>query len=125
MNQDDLFNFLELNENMGRKLLSLIEEVIHKNYGFKPFCYDIKREESQIRDALNGNGKYFSITWLPFLLYKAPIASQKIIDYLCDIAKLDHPQPQKHITPEEELNLLKNKIKEHGLGPLFEKLGAG
>ncbi len=103
MKQDNLFEALELNDSLGKKILSILEEGIHKEYGFKNFCYDIKKEEAQIRDALNENGKYFSATWIPFVLAKAPVASLKLINLFCDVRKLEHPEPKKEKTLEEEV----------------------
>ncbi|MFQ5480978.1 MAG: hypothetical protein ACE5DW_06840 [Thermodesulfobacteriota bacterium] len=118
----NLFDREALNEAVAARLLALIEEALHKEYGFKEFCYDIKREEKQVRDALAGNHKYFSVTWLPYILTKAPRASQKIMDYLCDLACLQHPKPKRTATPAEELRFYKAKIKDHGLEALFEDI---
>ena len=52
---DNLFDAIELNNFIGQKILSAIEEAIHKEIGFKQFCFDIQKDERQIRDALNGN----------------------------------------------------------------------
>lgn len=122
MKQNNLFDFIEMSETAGKKILTILEEGIHKEYGFKNFCYDIKREEPQVRDALNGNGKYFSATWLPVVLQKAPIAAGKLINLFCDLASFEHPEPKTDLTPEKELELYKKKVSEHGLQTLFKDL---
>ena len=76
---DNLFDAIELNNFIGQKILSAIEEAIHKEIGFKQFCFDIQKDERQIRDALNGNNKYFSVTWLPLIFQKAPQSTQILI----------------------------------------------
>ena len=122
MKQDNLFEAMELNETIGEKILFMIEEGIHKEIGFKDFCYLIRKDEKQIRDALNANNKYFSVTWLPIFFQRAPLASFKLIALSCDIANLEHPEPKKELTPEEELELYKKRIIDHGLQSLFKDL---
>lgn len=124
MKQDNLFETMELNDAIGEKILSILEEGIHKEIGFKTFCYLVRKEEKQIRDALNANNKYYSITWLPVFLQKAPLAGRKLINLFCDIASLEHPEPKRELTVEEELALYKRRIKEHNLELIFKNMGA-
>jgi len=120
--QENLFEAMELSECVGEKILAILEEGIHKEIGFKEFCYLIRKEEKQIRDALNGNNKYFSVTWLPIFLQRAPMAAGKLIRLFCDLASLEHPEPKTELTPEKEVELYKRKIREHGLQPIFKDL---
>lgn len=113
---------MELNDAIGEKILTILEEGIHKEIGFKEFCYLVRKEEKQIRDALNANNKYYSVTWLPIFLQRAPLAAVKIINLFCDLASLEHPEPKTELTPEKELELYKRKVKDHGLQAIFKDL---
>lgn len=116
--QPELFSALETEQDLGKKLLEIVEKAVYR-VGLKEFAFIIQKESSQLRDAFSGNGKYFSITWLASVIRRDPQGAAEFINALCDIAQKEYPQDKPELTPEEELKILKQKIKEHGLEPLF------
>ena len=121
MQQDDLFEALEIDAKVGDKSLEIIEKSVHSDrVGLKNFAFLIKRDPQQIRDALNSNGKHFSVKWVPILIRRDPEFATAYINFLCDLAGKEHPGDRKALTPEEELAQIKETIQKHGLQTLFK-----
>lgn len=96
--QIELFKAFETETEYGKRLLELIEASVHR-IGIKEFAFLVQREPAQIRDALNGNGKYFSVTWLPVLIRRDSQFATNFINFLCDIAGKIHPEDRQEMTP--------------------------
>ena len=82
---------------------------------------------SYINEILNTNNeesqKPFQVKFIPSLIIEQPNKfKEEVIDFLCEMAGYESPEKKRDLTPEEELTLLKNKIKEHGLEPLFKEV---
>jgi hypothetical protein len=118
MKQEELFRAFETDRQVGDNILAVIEQGVHR-IGLKEFAYMIQKEPSQLRDAFNHNGKYFSVTWLATFIRKEPEGATALINYLCDLAGKTIPEDKREMTPEEELDYYKQKISEHGLHMLF------
>lgn len=83
---------------------------------------------SYISEILNTNNeegqKPFQTKFIPSLIIENPDKfKSEVIDYLCELAGYASPEKKREMTPEEELALLKKKIKEHGLEPIFKEVG--
>ncbi|OGW08938.1 MAG: hypothetical protein A2W75_06830 [Nitrospinae bacterium RIFCSPLOWO2_12_39_15] len=79
---------------------------------------------SYISEILNSNNedgqKPFQIKFIPSLIVEKPeIFKAEIIDFLCELCGYESPEKKKTLTTEQELALLKRKIKEHGLEKIF------
>jgi hypothetical protein len=118
MKQEELFRAFETDKQLGDELLAIVETGVHR-IGLKDFAFMINKESSQLRDAFNQNGKYYSITWLPTFIRKDPQGATEFINACCRLAGKKFPEDDKDMTPEEELAFLKQKISEHGLQSLF------
>lgn len=119
MHQKNLFDAIASDKLQADKFLEIIEQSVHR-IGLKEFAYLINKEPSQIRDALSGNGKYFSATWIITLLNRDPRFATDFINYQCDIAGKEHAPDKKRITAEEKLSKYEKIIASHRLQGLFE-----
>jgi hypothetical protein len=118
MKQQELFRAAETDKQTGDNLLSVIEQGVHR-IGLKEFAFIIQKEPSQLRDAFNQNGKYFSVTWLATFFRSDPQGATEFINYCCQLAGKEIPEDAREMSPEEELDFYKRKIREHGLEPIF------
>jgi len=101
-------------------MLDIIEAGIHREIGgVKQFAALVGKSPGQVRDALHQNGKHFSVLWVPVFCKYAPIHSHKLLNLLCDLNGMQHPEPVRAQTPEEELAALKDRIALHGLEPVL------
>ena len=119
MLQTELFKAFETETELGKQVLDIIEKSVHR-IGLKEFAFLIQKEPAQIRDALNGNGKYFSITWIPAILRRDPQGATELINALCDMSGKEHPGAARPKTAEEKLKEYEDVINRHGLQPLFK-----
>lgn len=68
-----------------------------------------------VRMILNTNGdqRPFPLEFVPSLISCAPeLFAEKILNWLCDLCEREHPEKRRTLTPEEELKLLKIKLKD-------------
>ncbi len=118
MKQEELFRAFETDKQLGDELLAIIETGVYR-IGLKDFSFMINKESSQLRDAFNHNGKYFSVTWLATFIRKDAQGATELINRLCVLAGKKVPEDKKEMTTEEELAFYRDKIREHGLQALF------
>jgi hypothetical protein len=119
MKQEELFRAVETDKQTGDDLLAIVEQGVHR-IGLKEFGFLIQKEASQLRDAFNHNGKYFSVTWLVTFIRNDPQGATEFINYCCELAGKNIPEDRREMTVEEELEFYKRRIREHGLQPLFK-----
>jgi len=81
----------------------------------------VDKAYSYVSDILNINdGKNFPLYLLTAICLMNPeIAREMILGFLAKITNSETPQKKKLLTPEEELSIIKRKIREHGLDPIF------
>ncbi len=79
---------------------------------------------SEILNTNNENGqKPFQTKFIPSLILENPEKFKiEIIDFLCDLAGYESPEKKRKMTSDEELRMLKRKIYEHGLEPVFREV---
>jgi hypothetical protein len=119
MKQEQLF-LPETEYEEGQMLLEIIESAVGR-IGIKTFSALINTDPSHLRHAFNNNGKYFSITWLLLALKRDSKGADDFCAFVCDRVGKENPPDKKESSPVEELAILKGKIREHGLEPLFFK----
>lgn len=119
--QGELFKAFEQESEIGDEILAIIERSVHR-IGLKEFAFLLNISPNQIRDALNNNGKHFSVKWQAVILRRDPIGAQELINYLCDksIPTLKHPDEAVQLSPEEILQHHNEVINRHGLQQLFK-----
>jgi len=81
---------------------------------------------SYVSEILNTNSeegqKPYQVKLIPSLTTENPDKfTEEVINWLCDLCGREHPEKRKEMTPEEELRLLKRKIREHKLESIFEE----
>ena len=87
------------------------------------------RSYSYVSQILNTNSedaqRPFQVSLIPSLVEECPDRFvEEVINWFCDLCGFEHPARKKSLTPEEELEIYKRKIKEHRLEPLFDDIGA-
>jgi hypothetical protein len=118
MIQRSLFDALQTDKNQSEKLMEIVEQSVHR-IGLKEFSFLISKEGSHVRDAISGNGKHFSSTWLITLLNRDNRFASEFINYLCDLTGKEHPKERKQLPPEEKLKRYAAIIEKHKLQDLF------
>jgi hypothetical protein len=81
----------------------------------------------EILNTNNEDGqKPFQAKFIPSLIIESPEAfKEQVIDFLCELTGHKPPEKKSPLSAEEELELIKRKIKSHGLEALFRDLGGG
>ncbi len=85
----------------------------------------VDKSYSYVSDILNTNqdGKPFTLYLLiATCLLNKDLFRDSILKFLNELADCYPPKKIRPMTAEDELRLLKRKIKEHGLEPIFENL---
>lgn len=88
----------------------------------------VDKAYSYVSDILNMNpeGKPFNLYMLiATCLLNKDLFREGPLKFLNELADCYPPKKIRPMTAEDELRLIKNKIKEHGLGPIFEDLEKG
>lgn len=85
----------------------------------------VDKAYSYVSDILNVNdGKNFPLYLLVAVCIMNPdVAREMILGFLSEITGSEVPRKKRMLTAEEELRIIKRKIKEHGLEPIFEGEG--
>ena len=121
---------IEIQEKQGR-IKALAAELDRR---LKAVAFSIDRHEfatlndksySYIAEILNTNNedgqKPFQVKFIPCLITENPEKfKEEVIDFLCELAGYISPEKKRNLTPADELNLIKQKIKAHGLEALFK-----
>lgn len=90
------------------------------------FATLIDKSYTYVNDILNTNNeegqKPFQAYMIAALIVETPkLFTEMVLSYINNLCNLKAPEKRSELTPEEELKFIKNKIKAHGLEPLFKE----